>query len=108
MSWNNGDNRNLFFKLESKLRLYHAVLTTPKTSSKKLTLTAVEMQQLPDIEKTDSKEEVSRLKWTIKNGRRKAFVNLQTDAGKLNIVLYQYRNSLDLNDNENDLKLTKH
>ena len=56
MSWNIGDNRNLFLKLKSKLGLYHVVLTAPKTSPKKLTLTVVELQQLPDIEKTDSKE----------------------------------------------------
>ena len=30
------------------------VLTTPKISPKKLTQTVVEMQQLPDIENTDS------------------------------------------------------
>ena len=55
MSWNNGDNGNLFPKLKSKLGLYHVVLITPKTSPKKLTLTVVEMQHLPDIGKTDSK-----------------------------------------------------
>ena len=56
MSWNIGDNRNLFLKLKSKVGLYHVVLTTPKTSPKKLILTVVEMQQLLDIEKIDSKE----------------------------------------------------
>ena len=54
MSWNIGDNRNLFLKLKSKMGLYHVVLTTPKTSLKKLLLTVVKMQQLLDIEKTDS------------------------------------------------------
>ena len=52
------DNRNLFFKLNSKLGLYHVVLTTRETSPKK---TIVEMPQLPDIEETDSKEEVTCL-----------------------------------------------
>ena len=56
MSGNIRDNRNLFLKLKSKLGLYHVVLTTPKTSPKKLTLTVVEIQHLPDIERTDSKE----------------------------------------------------
>ena len=56
MSWNIGDSRNLSLKLKSILGLYHVVLTTPKISAGKLTLTVVEMQQLPDIEKTDSKE----------------------------------------------------
>ena len=75
MSWNIGDNRKLFLKLKSKLGLYLVVFTTPKTSTEKLTLTVVEMQQLPDIEKTDSKEEILCLKWTIYNGRRKVCVN---------------------------------
>ena len=44
-----GDNRNFFLKLKSKLGLYHLVLTTPKPSPEKFTLTVVEMQQLPDI-----------------------------------------------------------
>ena len=66
------------------------------------------MQQLPDDEKTDSKEEISCLKWTIYNGRRKVFVNFQTDADKLNIVVYRYRNNLYLKDNELDLKLSEY
>ena len=106
MSWNIGDNRNLFLKLKSKLGLYHVVLTTPKTSPEKLTLTVVEMQQLPDIEKTDFNEEISCLKWTIYNGRRKICVNFQTDTDKLNIVVYRYRNNIYLKVNEVDLKLT--
>ena len=61
MSWNIGDNRNLFRNLKSKLGLHHVVLTTPKTSPDKFTLTVFEMQQLPEIEKTDSKEEISCL-----------------------------------------------
>ena len=55
MSWNIGENRNLFLKLKSKLGLYPVVLTTPKTSPEKSTLTLVEMQKLPEIEKVDSK-----------------------------------------------------
>ena len=65
MSWNIGDNRNLFLKLKLNLGLYHVVLTTPKTSPEKITLTVVEMQQLPDLERTDSKQEISCPKWTI-------------------------------------------
>ena len=108
MSWNIGDNRNLFLRLKSKLGIYHVVLTTSKTSPEKLTLTVVEMQQLPDIEKTDSKKEISCLKWTIYNGRRKVCVNFQTDTDKLNIVVYRYRNILYLKDNELDFKLKEY
>ena len=90
MSCNIGDNRNLFLKSKPKLGLHQVVLTTPKASPKKLTLTVVEMQQLPDIEKTDSKEARSCLKWTKYNGRRKVCVNFQTDTDKMNIVVYRY------------------
>ena len=88
--------------------LYHVVLATPKTSPEKLTLTVVEMQQLPDIENTDSNEEVFCLKWTIYNGGRKVCVNFQTDTDNLNIVVQRYRNNLYLKDNEVDLKLTEY
>ena len=108
MSWNIEDNRNLFLKLKSKLGLYHVVLTTPKTSPEKLTLTVAEMQQMPDIEKTEFTEEISCLKWTIYNGRRKVCVNFQTDTDKLNIVVYRYRNNLYLKDNGSVLKLTEY
>ena len=108
MSWNVGDNRNLFVTLKSKLGLYHVVLTTPKTCTEKLTLTVVQMQQLPDIEKTDSKEEICCLKWTIYNGRRKVCGNFQTDTDKLNIVVYRYRKNLYLKDNEVILKLSQY
>ena len=58
MIWDSGDNRNLFLKLKSKMGLYHVALTTPKTSHEKLPLNVVEMQQLPNIEKIDSKENI--------------------------------------------------
>ena len=93
MSWNIGENRNLFLKLKSKLGLYHVVLTTPKTSPEKITLTLVEMQQLPEIEEVDSKNEISCLKWTIYNGRRKVCISFKTDLDKLSIVVYRYRNN---------------
>ena len=89
MSWNIGDNRKLFFKLKFKLGLCHVVFTTPKSPPEKLTVTVVEMKQLPDIDNTNTKQEIPCLKWTIYNGRRKVCVNFQTDTDKLNIVVYQ-------------------
>ena len=74
----------------------------------KLTLTVVEMQQLPDIEKIDSKEEISCLKWTIYNVRREVCVNFQTDTDKINIVVHRCRNNLYLKDNEPDLMLSEY
>ena len=66
------------------------------------------MQQLPDIEKTDSQEETSCLKWTKYNGRRKVWVNFLTDTNKLDFVVYRYRNNFYLKDNEVILKLSEY
>ena len=44
MSWNIGDNRNLFLKLKTKLGLYHVELKS-KDSPEEITLTLVETQQ---------------------------------------------------------------
>ena len=107
MSWNIGDNRNLFLKLKTKLGLYHVELKS-KDSPKKITLTLVETQQLPDVEEVDSKDEISCLKWTIYNGRRKVCINFQTDTDNVNIVVYRYRNNKYLKDIEMDLKLTEY
>ena len=86
MSWNIGDIRNLFLELKTKLGLYHVELRS-KDSSENITLTLVETQQLPDIEESDSKDEISCLKWTIYNGRRKVCINFQKDTEKVNIVV---------------------
>ena len=107
MSWNIEDNRNFFLKLKTKLALYHVALKS-KDSPGKITLTLVESQQLPDIEKVDSKDEISCLKWTIYNGRRKVCINFQTDADKVNLVVYRYRKNTYLKDTEMDLKLSEY
>ena len=70
---------DLFLKLKSKLVFYHVVLTTPKTSPDKTTFNLIEMQQLPEIEKVDSKIEIYCLKRTIYNGRRKVCIGFNTD-----------------------------
>ena len=108
MSWNIGENRDLFLELESKLGLYHVVLTTSKTSPEKITLTLVELQKLPELKKKDSKNEISCLKWTIHNGRRKVCKGFKTDMDKLNIVVYHYRYNTYVKDTEMELKLTEH
>ena len=107
MSWNIGANRNLFLKLKTKLGLYYVELRS-KHSPRKIRLTVVETQQLPDFEKVDSKDENSCLKWTIYNRRRNVCINLQTDEDKVNIVVYRYRNNTYLKDTEMDLKLTEY
>ena len=98
-----------FLKLKAKLGLYqveHRKKT--KESCEKNTIILVETQQLPDIEKVDSKDEISGLKWTIYKGRRKVCINFQTDTDRMNIVVYRYRNNMYLKDFEMDLKLTEY
>ena len=80
----------------------------PKDSPGKITLTLVETQQLPDIEKVDAKDEISCLKWTIYNGRRKVCINFQTDTHKVNIFIYRYRNNTYLKDTEMYIKLVEY
>ena len=63
---------------------------------------------MPDIEKVDSKDEISCLNWTIYNGRRKVCINFQTDTYKVNTVVYRYQNNTYLNDTEMDSKLTEY
>ena len=64
------------------------------------------MQQLPNNEKTDSKEGNFYLKGTKQNGRQKVCVKFKTDTDNLNFVVYRYRNKMYLKGNEIDLKLT--
>ena len=88
--------------------MYHVGFTSkPKNSPKKITLTLVETQQLPDIEKTDSKDEIPCFKWTIHNGREKVCINFKTDTHKV-IVVYRYRNNTYLKDTQMVLKLTEY
>ena len=92
-----------------KLGLYHVEFRSkPKDSPGKITLTLVETQQLTDIEKVDSKDEISCLKWTIYNGRRKVCINFETDTDKVNIVVNRYRNTTYLKDTEMDCKLSEY
>ena len=60
------------------------------------------------METNDSKDEISYLKWTIYNSRRKVCINFQTDIEKVNIVVYRYRNNAYLKDTEMDLELTEY
>ena len=102
MSWNIGEN---ILRLKTKLGLYHVVLTTPKSSPTKITLTIAELQQFPELEQCE--DVISRLKWTIYNRRRKICVGFQTDTDKVEIV-YRYRNSTYLKDTEIELKLPEY
>ena len=109
MSWNIGVNTFFCLKLKTKLGLYYVELKNkPKDSPEKITLTLVETQQLPDIEKIDSKDEMSCLKWTIYKGREKVCINFQTDTDKVNILVCRYRNNTYLKDTELELKLTEY
>ena len=88
MIWNIGDNWNLFLKLKTKLGLYHVEpRSKPKDSPGINMLTQVETQQLLDIEKIDSKDEIFCLKGTIYNRRRKVRSKFRTHTGKVNTVV---------------------
>ena len=68
-------------------------LENPKLLPKKFTLTLLENQKMPDIEKADSKDEISCLKWTIYNDKRKVCINSRTDTDQVNLVIYRCRNN---------------
>ena len=106
MNWNIGENRNLFLRSKTKLGLYHVVLTTLKSSPTKITLTKAEMQQVAELEHCVN--EISCLKWTIYNGRRKTFAGFHTDTDKIDIVVYRYRNNTYLKDTGIELKLAEY
>ena len=106
MSWNIGENRNLFLRLKSKLGLYLVVLTTQKSSPTEITLTIAELQQLQELEHCG--DEISCFKWTIYNGRRKICVGFQTDTDKVDIVVYRYCKITYLKDTEFELKLAEY
>ena len=105
MNWNIGENRNLYLKLKSKLGLHHFVLTTAKTSPGKITLTIIEMQQLPESEKMDSKNGISCRKLTLYNGRIKVCKSFKTDMDNLNFLVYPYRNNTYVKETQMELKL---
>ena len=106
LKWNLSDNRILWLKLTKKRGLYHVVLTTPKVYKQKFTLTAIEMQQLYDIENIDFQKEIFCIKCTKNNGRWKVCVNFKTDTDKHFFVVYRYRNNFYHKDNEVDRNLT--
>ena len=70
-SWKDGHNRNLVLRFLSKLEFYNVVLTTLRSFLEKMTLIRIEIQHLPQIEKADLAEEISRPKQTFCIGRRK-------------------------------------
>ena len=94
-----------FLRLKTKLGHHHVVLTTPKSSPTKISLTIAELQQLPEHEQCE--DETSCLKWTIYNGRRQIGVGFQTDTEE-NIVVYRYCNNTYLKDTEIELKLAEY
>ena len=47
------------------------------------------MQQLPDLERTESMEEISCRKWTLYDRRKEVCSNVKTDTDKFNIAVYR-------------------
>ena len=77
-------------QIEIKIGTLSCCTNNTQNFSRKNYFTLVEMQQLPEIEKVDSKNEIACLKWTKYNGRRKVCISFKTDLDKLNIVVYRY------------------
>ena len=68
------------------------LFTTPKISPGSLDTNCVcAIEELPDVEKTDSKEEFSCLNWAIYKTRRKVCLNFKTDADNIKIAVYRYQ-----------------
>ena len=76
-----------------------------KTSPKKLA--PIEMQQGLEVENTDSKEKKFRINCRLLNGRREVCVKFKSDTDKPNIVVYRYRKSYHLKDDDFELILRK-
>ena len=85
MSWNIGENRNMFPGTKTKLGLYYVVLRTPKSSPTKITQTIAELHPFIELEQGEGK--FSCPKWTLYNGRRKICVKLQTETDNEVIVV---------------------
>ena len=107
MCWNTGYHKHLS---QSKIKIgtLSCFTLNSKNFTKKLTQTEFEMHQLPDVEKTDSKREISCLNWIKYKSRIEVCGKFKTETVSLNIVVYCYRNSSNLKVNEVDLKLTEY
>ena len=94
------------------MALYQVISQTPKLASGKDEPIGVELQQLPDIQQTDTGKN-SLLKWTKHHCRRKVFVNFKSDTDKFNIFVYPYqrfvpqKNEIDLKTRENQKSHSK-
>ena len=66
------------------------------------------MQQLPEVGKFDSENEISCLRWIFFNGRRKKCVFYKTDTDYVGITVYRIRNNLYLEDSVMELKATEY
>ena len=88
--------------------LYHVPLTSSEQTPKKVNLTIVEMQQLPEVGKFDSENEISCLRWIIFNGRRKICVFYKGDTDYVGITVYRYRKNMYMKDSDIELKSTEY
>ena len=94
-------------KLSTKLGLYHVFLISSEQTSKKVNLTIVEMQQLPEVGKFDSGNENSCLRWIIFNGRRKSRVSYKIDTDYIAMTVYWYRNNMYMKNSDIKLEPTE-
>ena len=108
MSWNIGKNRKHRSQGIIKIGTLTSCAHKTQKLSQKNSLTPMEKQQLPDMEKTNSNSEFSCLKWRKYNGRRKVCVIYQTDTDELNIFVLCYLYiSIYRKGSEMELKMTE-
>lgn len=94
MSWSIDSSENLSLKIKAKTGLYHVLVSRGKKSPSQISLTVFELEHLPTIsEIEDETLEISQLKWTFHNGRRKVFVEYRTDTKKIMLTRFCYRNN---------------
>ena len=89
-----GVNKNRFLIVTSNWDFIILYLQLQNLFDERLKETEVEMQQLSDIEKTDSNQKTSCLIRSRYNVRTKVCVNFKTDTEKVNSAVYRNGNNL--------------
>ena len=77
MSWNIDFSRNLVSKLQNRWGLFHIVL---QEKSQRFSLTVLESQNLPQLQKLDTESQIAQFDWILHNGRRKVFLSYWSDV----------------------------
>ena len=86
MSWIIGFSKNLFLKLHNKFGIFNIVL---EEKSQQISLTIIESQNLPNLQKLDVDSQISNFEWILHNSRRKIHIGYRSDTIKIELVEYR-------------------